>query len=141
MSARSGMGNDFFTKIIDPENPSGDRIDAIIPHFLIEKYYTFHPTRYENLRAAKRVLENPLRIFSGVRAFTQGGWCFTGRPAQWHIKETVVAPFPYNLVYAVYLNTRYFVYECRAEKAATDDSECPEDWRNRYEALIWKNTS
>ena len=126
---------DFCTEIINPEDPAGKRIQAIIPHRLIARYYTFYPVRYENFRAAKLTLERPLRIFSGVRVLNEGGWCFTGRPKMWYTKETVIAPFPDGLIYAVYLNPRYYVYECRAEIAAKDDRECPEDWQNRYKAL------
>src|SRR6266404_5522578 len=124
------MGKDYCIQIINPEDPLGQPIEAIIPYRLYSKYYTFHPVQYENLRTAKYVLEHPLRIFSGVRVFNEGGWCFTGRLGSWYIRETVVAPFPGNLIYAVYLNPRHYVYECRSEHAAQDDKECPDDWQN-----------
>jgi len=74
------MGSDYFTEIVNPTDLTGPRIQAIIPYRLILNYYKFLPVRYENLRVAKHVLENPMRIFSGVRQFNEGGWCFTGRP-------------------------------------------------------------
>ena len=76
---------------------------------------------FENLRAAKHVLDNTERIFYGVRAFNQGGWCYTGRPTEWYIKEGIIIPFPNKLVFAVYMNPQMMVYECRAEQAAIDD--------------------
>lgn len=135
------MGSDYCILVMNPEEPSGTKIEAIIPYQLYSEYYTFQPAQYENLRAAKHVLENPLRIFSGVRVFNEGGWCFTGRPQSWYIREAVTAPFPETLIFAVYLNPRHYVYECRAEYAAQDDKECPKNWQNRYKALIWKSTS
>jgi hypothetical protein len=87
------------------------------------------------------VLQNPKRIFSGVRIHNEGGWCFTGRPEKWHTKENVITPFPDNLIFAVYINSRLCLYECRAEFAATDDPLAPKDWKNRYRALIWKSIS
>lgn len=135
------MASDFSIEIMDPAEPEGTRVDAIIPTRLYSMYYKHYPVRYENLCAAKFVLENPLRIFSGVRAFNEGGWCFTGRPASWYIKEAITAPFPDTLIFAVYMNPRYYVYECRAEKAAADDKNCPDNWQNRYKALVWKTTS
>jgi hypothetical protein len=135
------MSKNFCTQIRNPEQPEGSKIEATIPHHLILNFYKFYPVRYENFRATKIVLENPLRIFSGVRQLNEGGFCFTGRPSKWYIKEDIVAPFPANLVFAVYLNPRYFVYECRAEPSADDDADCPEDWQNRFKALIWKNIS
>ena len=92
------MSHDYAQRIINPENPAGEKVEAIIPAWLILKYYKFHPVRYENLRAAKHVLDHPQRIFSGVRQFNEGGWCFTGRPLVWHIREQQTAPFPDNLV-------------------------------------------
>jgi hypothetical protein len=133
--------NDFFVNVIDPNDPAGQKVQAIIPHRLILRYYRFSPVRYENFRAAKDVLENPQRIFSGVRQFNEGGWCFTGRPKSWYIKEQVQAPFPEKLIFAVYLNSRLYVYEARAEPSATDDGLCPQDWKSRYGALIWKSIS
>jgi len=133
--------NDYVQPIINPVDVTGPRINAIIPCDLILRYYKMHPVRYENFRAAKTVMEEPVRIFSGVRQFNEGGWCFTGRPEIWHIREAVTAPFPDNLVFAVYLNPAFVVYECRAEKSADDDGDCPYDWQNRYTGLIWKRTS
>lgn len=135
------MGHDYSTEVVNPDDLAGPKIQAIIPYRLILNYYKFSPVRYENLRAAKYVLENPLRIFSGVRRFNEGGWCFTSRPQTWYIREGVAASFPKNLIYAVYLNPRFYVYECRAEESAADDDSCPIDWQNRYKALIWKRTS
>jgi len=106
------MSADYIQPILDPEDPEGPRVQAVLPGRLISYYYKFHPVNYENLRAAKFVLEHPKRLFAGIRAFNEGGWCFTGRPETWHIREDVTAPFPANLVFAVYLNSRCFVYEC-----------------------------
>jgi hypothetical protein len=135
------MSKDYLQPIINPTDPTGEKIHAVLPHPLILVYYKLYPVRYENLRAAKFVLENPERIFTGVRQFNEGGWCFTGRPKLWYIREGVRAPFPDNLIFAVYLNSRFVVYECRAERAASDDRSCPVDWQNRYNGLVWKNTS
>src|SRR5688572_11399593 len=100
------MSKNYVQQIIDPNNPSGPKIDATIPSSLIINYYKYYPVRYENLVAAKFVLENPKRIFSGIRQFNEGGWCFTGKPKAWRIQELVTAAFPDNLVFAVYLNSR-----------------------------------
>jgi hypothetical protein len=135
------MPNNFLIDIINPDNPSGAKETAIIPHWLILNYFKYAPVRYENLRAAKHVLENTKRIFAGVRRFNDGGWCFTGRPDMWYVKENVRVTFPKELVFAVYLNPRLYVYEARAEQVATDDEFSPCEWRDRYSALIWKSIS
>jgi hypothetical protein len=135
------MPTDFFINIVNPNDLGGAKIRAIIPYQLILNYYKYYPVRYENFRAVKYVLENPKRIFAGIREFNEGGWCFTGKPQTWHIRADVQAPFPSNLVFAVYLNSGYVIYESRAEIAADDDMLCPISWQNRYGALIWKSTS
>jgi len=132
---------EYRIEIINPGDPLGPKTMAILPDRLIQKYYKDYPVRFENLKAAKSVLENPQRIFSGVRAFNEGGWCFTGKPLSWNIRESVIAPFPDNLVFSVYLNSRLYIYETRAEYCAQNDSLCPVDWENRYEGLVWKSTS
>jgi len=105
------------------------------------RYYKYSPVRYWNLIAAKYVLERPERVFWGVRQFNEGGWCYTGHPAESCIREEVAAPFPDGKDFAVYLNPKMRVYECRAEYAAQDDPHCQVDWQDRYRGLTWKSTS
>jgi len=136
------LAGDFTFHTIDPRNPTGRKVRVILPGELIDRYYKYTYVAYENFRAAKHVLENPQRIFTGIREFNEGEWwCYTGRPERWHVAEAVTAPFPKNRVFAVYLNSRMIVYECRSEPAAEDDSMCPLDWQNRYGGLVWKSTS
>ena len=105
------MSHDYFTEIINPSDPSGPKVKAVIPHRLILRYYKYFPVRYENLRAAKYVLDHTKRILAGVRRYNEGGWCFTGRPSIWYTKENVEVGFPQDFVFAVYLNDRFVVYE------------------------------
>jgi hypothetical protein len=132
---------DYFIEIRNPDDPANLKVRATIPYRLIEAYYKYDIVRWLNFIAVKHVLENTERIFAGVRRFNDGGWCFTGKPGMWYIRETVQVPFPKGLVFAVYLNPRFFVYEARAERVAFDDEFSPIDWQNRYKTLIWKNTS
>ena len=135
------MAADFACKTIDPNDPTGPKVDAVFPGEYTLRLYKYSPVDYENLRAAKYVLENTERIFSGVREFNEGGWCYTGHPVDWCIKEGVVATFPDHLLFAVYLNPNLRVYECRAEHVAHDDARCPKGWQTRYRGLTWKSTS
>lgn len=65
---------------LNPLDPTGARIDAVFPGDLALRYFKYSPVRYMNLIAAKFVLENPQRIFYGVREFNEGGWCYTAVP-------------------------------------------------------------
>jgi len=135
------LAGNFACKTIDPNNPTGSKVDVIFPGDYTLHLFKHSPVDYENLRAAKHVLENTDRIFFGVREFNEGGWCYTGRPDEWYIRERVVAPFPKDKVFAVYVNPNMRVYECRAEYVADDDALCPLNWQTRYRGLTWKSTS
>lgn len=131
------MAADYSCLAIDPANPDGPRIKVTFPAAYTLGLYKHSPVDYENLRAAKYVLEHTERIFFGVRQYNEGGWCYTGCPPTWYIKERIEVPFPRNRVYAVYVNPRMYVYECRAELADDDDPLCPANWRTRYRGLTW----
>jgi hypothetical protein len=135
------MPQNALIDIINPEDVNGPKIKAVLSHTFYLRMYKFSPVKYENLVAAKYILENPQRIFSGVRQFNDGGWCFTGRPNSWYVTKDVRVPFPEHLVFAVYLNAAFNLYEARGERSANDDKLCPIDWQKRYQALVWKNTS
>jgi hypothetical protein len=135
------LSANFFCKTRDPNDPDGPCIDAIFPAYYTSKLFKHSPVDYENLRAAKYVLEHPERIFYGIREFNEGGWCYTGQPADWYIRDGIQVPFPKHLVFAVYLNPNMQVYECRAERVADDDAFSPADWKTRYRGLTWKNIS
>ena len=135
------MTADYRCKTRNPEDPDGPLVDVFFPGDLTSRLYKYASVRYQNLIAAKAILENTRRIFRGVREYNQGGWCYTGQPQSWFIREDVEVPFPPDKVFAVYVNPQMRVYECRAEFCADDDELCPVDWRDRYGALIWKSTS
>ena len=136
------MAADFRCKTINPEDPDGPKRDAIFPAAYTTRLFKYWPVDFENLRAAKFVLENTRRVFFGVRHFSEGGWCYTGRPTEWYIRERIEVPFPLDKVFAVYMNPQMPVYECRAEYADNQDPLCPVGWQTRYRGLTWpKNIS
>jgi len=135
------LAADFTCQAINPEDPDGPKITVVFPGGYTSRLFKYWPVDFENLRAAKAVLENTERIFCGVREFNEGGWCYTGRPSEWCIRERIVVPFPRNKVFAVYMNPRMFVYECRAEHADAEDSLCPINWQTRYRGLTWRKST
>ena len=135
------MAADYTCRTRDPENPVEGVIEAVFPGRFTLGLYKHDPVGYENLRAAKYVLENIERIFRGLRQYNRGGWCYTGRPQSWYIREDVTAPFPDSLVFAVYINPRLRVFEARAEVAEREDPMSPLNWSDRYEGLVWMRTS
>jgi len=135
------LAKDYYQKIIDPNNPLGDRIEAKIPGEVYMRHYKESYVKYLNLIAAKAVLENTLLIFEGVREFQEGGWCFIGRPESHYVRENVTAPLSHDQVFAVYLNPAMSVYEWRLEDAEESNSWYPMGHQNRYDRLVWKSTS
>lgn len=135
------MADNFIIPARDPRDPDGPFAKFIIPGSYYERLYKYNPVKYENLRAAKYVLENTDAIFSGVRDFDEGGWCYVGRPLVWFIRENESVEFPENRVFAVYVNPNLRLYEHRAEYIADDDCRLPKDWQDRYQGLIWTRTS
>ncbi len=118
------------------------RIEPKTYHFL--KIY--RPNDFLNLSTVYEVLNNPNRIFAGLKrqhSNSNNKLCVVGKPKNWYIggNDSSITPFPPNLVYLVFLNERNSIFEFRAEKADTEDALSPEDWKNRFSKRIWKKDS
>src|SRR4030042_7117063 len=100
--------------ILDPENPTGGRAEATLALDVMSGWHKHSLVRWKNLEVGKWVLEHPARIFAGVREYDPRAWyCYVAKPESWWIRPDVRAPFPRNLVYAVYLNSNLRWYEHR----------------------------
>lgn len=128
-------------RTVDPRNPTGPRISAVIPNDLIRRAYKYDTVQFENVRTLVQVLDDPKRIFTGLRELNAGWYCYTGKPKTWYVAEDQEVPFPADLVYIVCMNDRMWVYEWRAERADTEDPLSPVDWKNRFAGLVWTSTS
>jgi hypothetical protein len=135
-----GPGN-FYHKTLDPNNPTGPKIEVVIPHYIYERFFKYNSIKYENIRAVKEVLDNPLRIFWGIRAHSEGGWCYVGVPTSIYIQENITADFPRDKVFAVYISDNYEVFDWILEYVDDRDNLNPKGWEERYRSLRWKSTS
>lgn len=135
------MANDYQLQVVDPNRPPTSMVMAIIPADVCLRAYKANEVKYQNLRAAKFVLQNPLLIFEGVREHQEGGWCYIARPAEFFIRPTIVVPLPAELVFAAYLNPARRLYEWRLEPAESPGSAYPSGHKSRYKRESWKNTS
>ena len=129
----------FSHATIDPLEPcSGNTTKAKFHRGFLEHLSKNKPVDFFNLRTAIGVLDAPNRIFYGLRDLNDGGWCYVGKPKEWWIRETVIVPFPANMVFAIYLRDDIVVYNIRAEYADPIDTLSPLNWGERYEKVIWK---
>lgn len=124
---------------LDPNNPAGPRIAVFLPQDIVLRAYKYDSVKYENLRGLKEVLDNPKRIFWGIREYSEGGWCYTGIPPELYVTETEVIDFPKDKVFAVYITDRYEIFDWIVEYA--DDKDClnPKGWEERYRSKKWPN--
>lgn len=136
-----GQGpNNYEQETLDPNNPAGPKIKVVIPHFIYLRSYMYDPVQHENVRAVKEVLENPKRIFWGIREHNEGGWCYVGRPQTIYVMPTKVIDFPKDKVFAVYINSRLVVFDWCLEYADSEDKMNPKGWKDRYRSIKWKST-
>jgi hypothetical protein len=126
---------------LNPDDPTGPKIKAVIPHYIYSRAYKYDPVHYENLRAVKEVLEDPKRIFWGIREHNEGGWCYVGKPSKLYVKQDSVIDFPRDKVFAVYMNPGLIVFDWCLEYADSEDKMSPAGWQERYRSLKWKSTS
>ena len=128
-------------KTVDPNNPTGPKIDVFLPKDICSMVYKYNSVKYDNLRAAKEVLGNPQRIFWGIREHSEGGWCYTGKPVSLYVRENEIIDFPNNMVFAVYINDRYEIFDWIPEYADEKDELSPKNYEERYRSLKWQSTS
>lgn len=111
---------------------------VVFPNDLLRRAYERDTVLHENIRPAVAVLEQPKRIFSGLRELNEGWWCYVGRPETWCVAENRFEPFPAKKVFTVCLNDRMWVFDWVAERADAEDELSPVGWQNRFTALVWK---
>lgn len=137
-----GQGpSNYEQETLDPTDPTGPKIKVIIPYPVFLRAYKYNSVKYENIRGVKEVLENPKRIFWGVREYSEGGWCYVGRPTKLFLTENKVVDFPKNKVFAVYINDRFAIFDWILEYVDDKDMLNPKDCEKRYRSLVWKSTS
>ncbi|MBW8002535.1 MAG: hypothetical protein FVQ80_11005 [Planctomycetes bacterium] len=131
------QATNYEQETLDPQNPTGPKIKVVIAHALYLKIYKYNPVKYENIRLVKEVLENPERIFGGIRAHNEGGWCYAGRPSKLYISGGQVIDFPSDKVFAVYVNPRFRIFDWCLEYVDDSDNLNPKNWTERYRSLLW----
>ena len=132
----SWTARDLHYRTIDPLC-TGETTTLIFPGWYISLLIEKRPVDFKNLVVVKQVLDSPTRIYHNTRRLHDNGYCYVGKPQEWHVINDVTAPFPNNFVYAVYCNNKLEVYTFRAE-LADEDGVSPKGWEVRYGRCVWK---
>ncbi|MFN2507197.1 MAG: hypothetical protein ABR589_00295 [Chthoniobacterales bacterium] len=134
MSSKSG----FFTEQgLDPSG-RGAR-DFYISQSRIRHFLRYGPAHkfFESL-SIPYVLQNPSVIFSGLeRENFQNGLCYAGLPPVQYLDADVTAPPPRGMIFAVFANADFHIFEWRWEKADSNNYGYPMDAQTRFTQIQW----
>lgn len=109
--------------IAAPTNPD-DTVTAYVDETLLSELEE-KPQRTQNIRTAIDVLKNPLLVAETFRHEKKSGYCYTGLPKYYYYSRDVRAPIPEGKVFAVFLDTRYHMFEWRLERCDPTDRFLP----------------
>jgi hypothetical protein len=130
----------YLVQTINPENPTGDKIDVIITEKNLDYWFAHKPVKFQNLiTCGKQVLANPKRIYRGLRELSEGGWCYVGKPDTWFLTVDQEVPFPNNKVFALFVNDRMYLYDFVAELCDPEDPISIINWRTRFGGRVWSS--
>ena len=106
---------------------------------------------------AASVLEDPVRIFKGIREFAEddflgkvpnldtedwsSSWCYVGVPDFRYTKDGKEVPFEKRMVFCVYVNPRLEIFHHRPDMADRFDLKCPTGYQTRFGGTIWTKSS
>ena len=127
----------FLQPIRNPKDLDGPQVQAVLPGWLVLKTYKYQEARYHNFRVVMEVLKDPDHIYSGIRNHNDHFWCFSRKPEHWYNKDGHRIPFPKELVYTVYLNDRYEIFDFFPRDALSKDSTYCKDHEQTFGAVIW----
>ncbi len=87
----------------------------------------------------QQVLAKPRAVFSGVRDYEQGGYCYCGLPTAAYTNGGSKVPPRPGMIYCVYVDPRDWVYEWGWEVPDEIEVSLPEDYDapERFERMIW----
>lgn len=124
--------------------PNGPERDIRVEPKEYDRWRLRYKTDFMNLLTCREVLLNPGKIFCDLRrpcSDSSDFLCVAGRPKTWFIRDKVTQAFPKDLVFLVFLNDRYSIYEFGAEELDGSDEFYPENYDWRFgEELKWTNS-
>lgn len=84
------------------------------------------------------LLQDPLTIFQGLeREQQETGYCYAGVPEFQFKEHNITVPPPPGMIFTVYANAEFCVFEWRWEVVDPLDGSCPIDSENRFRQKLW----
>jgi hypothetical protein len=85
------------------------------------------------------ILQDPLVGFEGLeREEQEGGYCYAGLPEFQFKEHNITAPPPPKMIFAVYANAEFCVFEWRWELMDPARQGEPKDSETRFRKRLWR---
>jgi len=78
-----------------------------------------------------------LEVFSMERDEFNDGFCYCGIPAEKYVTEDAKVPPPPGMVFLIFVNKEFAIFEFRWEKMCKTNSNYPENYDTRFKHKTW----
>jgi hypothetical protein len=83
-------------------------------------------------------LQNPSAIFRGLeREEQEDGYCYAGAPESRYLENNITAPAPKGMIFTIYVNALFQVFEWRWEHVDPTEQGCPINFLARFTEKVW----
>jgi hypothetical protein len=97
-----------------------------------------HERKLLEVFSIEPVLKNPLAIFAGLeREEFEDGFCYCGIPAEKYVTENTTVPPPPGMVFLIFVNKEFAIFEFRWEKMYADNFGNPKNYKTRFKQKTW----
>jgi hypothetical protein len=97
-----------------------------------------HERKLFEVFSIEPVLQSPLAIFEGLeREEFEDGFCYCGIPDKKQVTENSTVPPPPGMVFLIFVNKEFAIFEFRWEKMCAEDFGNPENYKTRFKQKTW----
>lgn len=123
----------------NPHNPNDEPIEVWLDQAHIDGLTKRGlETRFARIQLIPEVLKSPRAIFQGLKREEQeDGLCYAGVPDVDHRNVSITVPPPKSMVFLVFITACNKISDWRWEKCDKDALDCPENYRTRFEKILW----
>lgn len=97
-----------------------------------------HERKFCEIFSIEPILKNPTVIFEGLERDEYGdALCYCGIPPVRHVSEETTGPTPKNMVFMVFMNKEFAIFEFRWEKMDVTLDGYPQNHETRFRKQTW----